>query len=171
MRNAIINLTSAQMICSATVGGIRRACAVQQENKNSKHDKSRSDLDIDVDGAGAECAFAKYLGAFWEMSVNTYKQHDVAGYQVRGTIRRDGRLIVRPNDNDDHEFVLVITADAPRYRIVGTFKCGDAKVSEFWDGDCWWVPQDRLGDLPAPLLNGIEVAVDMLGLSMREVSA
>ena len=80
-------------------------------------------------------------------AINTFKAPDVAGYQVRSTCRPDGRLIVRPADPDIAEFVLVITK-VPKILLVGAISSKQAKRDEFWSRDCWWVPADKLDDLP-----------------------
>jgi hypothetical protein len=56
-------------------------------------------------------------------------------------------LIVRPDDFNDDNFVLVITK-APTMIVVGSINARKAKADEFWFRDCWWVPAARLDDLP-----------------------
>lgn len=153
MKRVLIELTHAELMVALQVGGMRRLKGIQNGARKNLHAK-KSDWQTDVDGAAAEIAVAKYLGVYWSCHIDTFKAPDVAGFQVRSTLYRDGHLIVRPNDPDGDIFVLV-TGEAPRYCLAGALRGGDAKREEFvyqseGEADCWRVPQHRLEDLPAP---------------------
>jgi hypothetical protein len=152
MRNVEIELTNAELMVASCVGSMRRVRSIGRKNPYT----TRSDWDMDIDGAAAELAVAKYLNVYWIAGVNTFKAPDVAALQVRSTKRSNGRLIVHHNDNPTALFVLVI-CNFPHYRLVGSILGQAAKVPEFFEDEsssgaaAWFVPQDRLMDLPMPL--------------------
>lgn len=102
-------------------------------------------------GAMAECAVAKAMGAYWCGEWLNHKAADAAGYQVRHTEYKSGKLLLQPCDSDDEIYVLV-TGTPPTFRVVGAIRCGDGKKDCYWDSSlprpCYVVPQASLGDLP-----------------------
>jgi hypothetical protein len=145
VKNISIPLTSNELVAAGTIGVLRRVSSLQ--NKRADRNLGPSDWSADIDGAAAEMALAKYLNVFCVPLINSFKAADVDGYQVRSTTRANGRMIIRPDDKDEDDFILVITK-APIFILVGTINCKAGKMDEFWEQDAWWVPQDRLGDLP-----------------------
>jgi hypothetical protein len=107
---------------------------------------------MDIEGAGAEMAYCKLADAYWTGSIGTFHEADVGkDIQIRHTILKDGRLIVRSGDNPNHKYVLVI-GSMPNYTIVGWIKGVDAKKNEFilnpnGKGDAYFVPQNKLNSL------------------------
>lgn len=74
------------------------------------------------------------------------------GFQVRSSNRPDARLIVHPEDNDDHYFVLVIN-EFPTYKVIGYTQARRVKRQEFWvdpgtGRPAYFVPQSALTPLP-----------------------
>lgn len=111
----------------ATLVGIRRRIESLHAGRKNNHGYSGDDAwFIDIEGACAELALAKFLGLFWDGSVNTFKRPDVGSIQVRHTKYRDGCLIVRNPDADDEIHVLV-RGEAPNYEIVGWISGKDAR--------------------------------------------
>jgi len=151
MKNVTVTLTWSELTVAGMIGVLRRVASLQGKRDDRGHysENGPTDWSMDIDGAAAELAFAKYLNVFCIPTINTFKAADVAGYQIRSTCRSDGRLIIRPGDFDDDDFVLVITRGA-RALLVGSINAGKAKAQkEFWREDCWWVPAEKLGDLPS----------------------
>jgi hypothetical protein len=86
----------------------------------------------EVGGVFAEMAAAKYLNRYWMPSLRFQRngEHDVDRYEVRGTNRRDGCLILRPEDADNSWFILVV-GSPPHVQIVGWILGGAGKRDEW----------------------------------------
>jgi len=153
--NAEIRLKNSELYIGGLVGVMRRTASMQNGNDKNKH-AHKSDWSTDADGACAEMAASKYLSIYWEPKVNAFKSPDLSnGWQVRSTNHQNGHLIVRGNDSDSDLFLLVV-CNAPIFRLVGCMMGHEAKVEEFLhvgpyadEARCWWVPQNRLRDLPS----------------------
>lgn len=141
----VVELSNVELLVAASVGNMRR---VKSKNLNDKKHSQTSDWGIDTIGAIAEMAVAKYLGVYWEPTVNTFKAADVAGLQVRASQLENACLIVRPGDSKDDTYVLVIVGDN-QCRIAGWCFGLFAMVDKHWRGDAWWVPQEDLAELSA----------------------
>jgi hypothetical protein len=86
----------------------------------------------EIEAAAAEMAVAKLLGCYWADFTAPDHNGDVGdGLQVRHTPRRDGRLIIHPEDEDDHRFVLVC-GEAPTFFVAGQILGAEAKRQEWW---------------------------------------
>jgi hypothetical protein len=132
--------------------GIQRARNARSRGRPEPDGTPRDAEQTDINSAGAERAFAAFLGVEWEPLVDASdrgrRSRDVGGYEVRYTPRVDGRLIIKTRDDDDAPFVLV-TGRVPVYIVRGWLRrAGDAKVERFWfrgDGrPQWFVPQAEL---------------------------
>jgi hypothetical protein len=107
-----------------------------------------------IEGACAELALSKHLDIHWDGSVNTFKsQPDVGDYEVRVTSYSNGRLIVRPQDDDKSVYVLLIGV-CPTYTIVGCISGLDAKQTKWLTApdnkgrpEAYFVPRDALKSL------------------------
>jgi hypothetical protein len=76
-------------------------------------------------------AFAKWLGVYWEPTINTFKgRADVAGCEVRARTHHSYELLVRNNDLDDRPYVL-LTGLAPDFLIRGWLFGREAKRPEW----------------------------------------
>lgn len=113
----IVRLTECEIEFAAYVGVKRSLTSVGKEQRSDNGDPNFG-WHHDIEAACAEMAFAKYSGLYWNAGVNTFKEPDVGGYQVRHTRHVNGKLILRPNDKDDEKYVLV-RGVAPEYEIVG----------------------------------------------------
>ena len=83
-----------------------------------------------IEGAGGELAVAKALNVYWDGSVNTFKQPDLPGLQVRTRSRHDYDLIIRPGDAPEERYILV-TGQMPNYRIQGWARGSDVMLPQF----------------------------------------
>lgn len=137
------------------------ACAVgTKRNRDSIRDGRKVAHGIDladrwrshIEGACGECALAKALGIFWLGSVDSFKRADLGGrLQCRTSSRRDGDLVIRGDDNEEHLYFLVC-GEAPVFTVVGWLIGRDAKRDEWIKAPCnrpaaWFVPQAALRDL------------------------
>lgn len=128
-----VSLTPNERRLAVLVGEWRHAEAV----KAGYADKHGCDMGLKahIIGAGGEMACAKGLGVYWEPRVNTFKDADLSGplgvgIQVRTRTRHDYELIVRDDDADGDDFVLV-TVEAGEFRIVGHIYGWAAKNSDY----------------------------------------
>ena len=146
---ALVKLTWHEAAIGAEIGKLRRLTSIK--NGRSQTAGAKLGWTEDIEGACAELALAKYLGIYWNGSVDTFKsQPDVGELEVRHTSYPNGKLIVRPHDSDTATFVLIV-GTCPEYRIVGTKVGLEAKRPE-WLSDptsanrpsAYFVPQSEL---------------------------
>lgn len=114
--------------------------------------------DCEVNSAAAECATAKAANLYWSGSVNTFKEADVGTkIQVRWSDRdyrtQKTSLIVRPEDPDDHFYVLV-TGRGDLFHLHGSMLGSTAKNPKWLSAPngrppCWMVPRNELADFAA----------------------
>lgn len=84
-----------------------------------------------IEGALGEMAVAKYLNCYWDSSVDTWKEPDLAGLiQVRTRTQHHWDLIVRHKDAD-HEVYVLATGRAPSYILRGWIRGADAKQPQY----------------------------------------
>lgn len=124
---------------ASDIGRMRHLAAIKAGLQDS-HGYSGLGWSEHIEGACGEMALAKYLGIYWDGSVNSFKANDLPGVQVKTRSRDDYELIVRPGDSDQSNFVLV-TGKCPTYTVRGWIKGADAKRQE-------WL-QDHGGRPPA----------------------
>lgn len=151
-----IKLTNPELFVAGHVGTMRRVASIQKKSPDTKNSK-RGFWETDADGAAAEMAVAKHFGVYWVPSVNAGKASDVLDFQVRSTSWPSGKLIVRPKDEKNEKYILVIVI-AETCSIVGWIWADEAKQDRFWKpadhtGEAaWWVPQSELK--PMETING-----------------
>lgn len=77
--------------------------------------------EADILGAQGEMVVAKWLGLDFVPTVGTFKKPDIDGtdLQVRTTKYSTGGLPIKPNDNPNHRYILVVGKHAPEFSIVG----------------------------------------------------
>lgn len=137
--------------------GLQRCVQSQKKKHVHRFVNPNFDWDKNIEGALAEVAFAKYTGLYWDGSVNVYAVPDVAQWMVRHTKLDNGCLIVRHEDKDHYDYVL-LTGTTPKYTIRGFLRGGDAKQDKYWREDenvhspAWFVPQADL--IPFPQMGG-----------------
>ena len=103
---------------------------------------------VHVEGKLGELAVAKAFDLYWGPGTfATRHDGDVCRLEVRTTPRSGGALICHPEDPDDRAFILV-TGQAPAYRLAGWIPGGDAKREAWWRTDvraaAYFVPQSAL---------------------------
>lgn len=145
----MITLSKSEMFHAAQAGMMRRLSAINA-GRDDRYGRPAHDLwGMDVEAAGAELAFAKSAGLYWQPVASNPAElpGDVGRYQVRHTHRPNGRLIVHPADPNEAVFVLVI-GRLPEYRVVGGLTGRQCKREEWWvrgDGrPAFFVPQEAL---------------------------
>lgn len=142
-------LSDSEMKIAALVGTNRNTEAISK-GLLDKHGFKGDGWSVNIEGACGELAFAKFANQYWNGSVNTFKSGgDVGKLQVRTRSDHSYDLIIRPDDRDSDYFILV-TGQAPVFRVRGFILAGDAKRMT----DCiqthggrppaWFIPSNRL---------------------------
>lgn len=145
----MIELSPSEIQIALLVGGICQTESMRQALKNAHGYKGALGLDIHIEGAAAEMAYCKARGVYWSAGVNTFKAADVGRkVQIRSTKLKDGCLIVRESDHDDHYYVLVV-GQIPTFEVVGWMLGRDAKRPEWKRSpegreEAFFVPQNKL---------------------------
>lgn len=147
-----ITLTWHEAAMAAEIGTLRQLASIRHDRQD-RHGFTGEGWSEHIEGACGELAVAKFLGCYWNGSVNSFAACDLPFVQVRTRSRHDYDLIVRDKDNDEEYYVLV-TGKCPHYRIRGWISGGDAKRPE-WLAEhggrppAWFVPAGELQDMDA----------------------
>lgn len=149
---------------SKTELGTGAICGMRRQIESVlKGRKDRDGLDpeegwtVHIEGALGELVVAKFLNIYWDFSVNRFQGPDLGkNYQVKTRAKNHYDLLVRPHDNDNDIYILVVGM-APEYRVVGWYYGRDAKKEEWLKKvrpdrpAAYYVPQSFLNpmkDLP-----------------------
>jgi hypothetical protein len=133
----IVELSWYEMDMAILVGVNRETSSWRKNRKHSAGYKPKDLFDTGIKAAGSEIAVAKSLGLYWDGSVDTFKDKADVGNktEVRMTSMREPKLIVRPNDYDSRDYVLVRDlwqhGFNPKYEILGWLSGFDAKQKEY----------------------------------------
>lgn len=88
-------------------------------------------FDESIEGSAGEVAVAKYLNCYWDYSVNTWQDPDLAGFiQVRTRSKFWHDLNVRWKDAE-HEVFVLVTGRMPTYCLRGWAYGHEAKRDEY----------------------------------------
>lgn len=117
--------------------GIRRSAESERANLSQQYGATR-DLFREISSMHAEKALAVLTGGKWhqydrdnESEIRNVKRPDVDGYQVRqASGGRNSSLIVRPRDDDDAIFVLVLGWHR-LYEVTGWMTGREAKKQKY----------------------------------------
>ena len=84
----------------------------------------------DITGAHSEFATSILVNRYWRPSIGEIDKPDVGGLvEVRSTILETGRLIVKPRDDDNAPFILIVAdMDRLRFRFAGWMFAREAKA-------------------------------------------
>jgi len=117
---------------AAQVGVLRHTLALKEGRADSAGLSRDADgWSLHIEGAMGEMSYAKATNRYWNGSVNTFKRDgDVGRIQVRTRSQPTYELIVRPDDRDDDEFVLV-RGRSGEYHVVGRIEGRHAKRPEW----------------------------------------
>ena len=146
---SIVKLTPHEVIMAAGVG-IRRQVSALAANRRDRHGLNPEDgWRVHIEGANGELAVAKYLGKYWDGSVDTFKSlPDLGNVEIRTRSRHTYDLIIR-TDDDPAKFYILVTGIAPNYRVRGWIKGENARRDEWLQTHggreaAWFVPADAL---------------------------
>jgi hypothetical protein len=127
-----MKLTESEVRMAVAVG-VQRHIESLKKGLPDKHGHSGPGWDLHIEGACGELAVARFLGLYWDGSVNTFKDGgDVQQYQVRTSPQHTHRLIIREDDDPDAIFFFV-TGMCPRYKIRGWIRGRDAMRDKWLD--------------------------------------
>lgn len=139
---------------AANVGLARQIESLRRGLHDAHGLKDEAGWNLHIEGAAGEIAFAKAAGKYWGGSVNTFKDPDLGGrIQIRtrsGGVRNS--LIVRPGDDDQDIFVLVI-GRSPKFLVAG-WMLGQVAKNQAWMQTyggrpaAYFVPREELWPLP-----------------------
>ena len=132
---------------AAWVGATRQAEAIRL-GLPDRHGFEGDGKSIHISGACGEMAYAKGVNKYWGGDVNTFKQPDVYGVQVRTRSETWHDLIVRQADKPEEYYVLVID-QSPVFIVVGGIFGHAARREEWYQSHggrppAWFVPQKEL---------------------------
>lgn len=123
--SSVVTLTWHEVLMASEIGRTRQLEAIRRYRAD-RHGFAGAGWSEHIEGACGELAVAKSLGVYWDGAINTFSREDLPDLQVRTRSRHDYDLIVRPQDSDDHIWVLV-TGKCPTYRVRGWIRGRDAK--------------------------------------------
>lgn len=121
----IVELEWYEMDVAINVGINRNTASWRNQRKHTAGYKPKDLFDTGIKAAAAELAVAKKLGLYWDGSVDTFKSRADVGNrtEVRMSSMRVPKLIVRPNDRSDRDYVLVVDlwehGKKPKFDLVG----------------------------------------------------
>jgi hypothetical protein len=134
----------------AAVVGVRRNVSAVARGRQHQHGMSADDgWRAHIEGACGELALAKYLGKYWDGSVDTFRSMpDLGDIEVRTRSKPYYDLIIREDDDPSKVYVLV-TGSAPDYEVRGWIRGEQARRDEWLQSyggrpPAWFVPQDAL---------------------------
>ena len=119
MTTRYVRLSSSEQRMACLVGTERRLTALEAGGRDRHAVRAEQVWHIDIEGAGAELAFAKAMGWFWDGSVGTFHHRaDVREVHVRQTSWSSGHLLIRPSVDVPGVYALVV-GSLPRYWVKG----------------------------------------------------
>lgn len=149
--SAEIILTAEESRICAWVGRMRFADARRLARNPGLGPPHTTDA-YDIRGAHCEFAASLILNVSWRPTIGKIGTPDVGDFiEVRSTDLETGRLIVKPEDDDDAPFVLIVAKmESLRFRAAGWLYAGEAKefplLTEFGD-PAHFVPQSALSSV------------------------
>jgi len=129
MSTISVTLTEYEMAMCERVGRDRNASARAYRRDPGLGPTSQAgNVSGDVRGAQCEYACAIGLNLFWRPSVGSIASRDAGDLvQVRSTVLPHGRLIIKPGDDDNDGFVLVLQQGRD-HTLLGWLLASDAKA-------------------------------------------
>lgn len=140
-----IRLERYEMEIASSVGRARNLSAIARGSKDVYPSDSQNAWGQHIDGAGAEMAFAKYIGLYWDGSVDTYRSGtgDLPYTQIDVKHSRDGKWKVKERDKGD---LVLVRGTMPEYIIEAYCNAESVRryMPAFKEPAClWYVPEDE----------------------------
>jgi hypothetical protein len=144
-----IKLTPHEVYMAASVG-LRRQVSAIAANRKDRHGINPEDgWRAHIEGACGELAAAKFLGRYWDGSVDTFRSlPDLGNVEIRTRSKHNYDLIIR-TDDDPTKYYILVTGAAPHYRVQGWIKGANARRDEWKKAPggremAWFVPVSAL---------------------------
>ncbi len=153
--SVLVTLTPEQIELAHEVAKKRNA-AHRNSNRPDGIVKADSSLASDIDGAMAELAVCVAYNQPWENAFVPLERweserrllHDVGQMEVKSTRHQRGGLLVQKQFDDAPPYVLVVTDQAPVFRLAGWLYGHEVKQPRYWREDlprpCYLAPQNAL---------------------------
>jgi len=139
-----VSLERYEMELASSVGRARNLSAIVKSSKDSYPSDSQNAWGQHIDGAGAELAFAKFIGLYWDGSVDTYRSGtgDLPYTQVDVKHSRDGKWKVKEKDKGE---LVLVRGTMPEYIIEAYCTAEDVKkyAPAYSEPKLWAVPEDE----------------------------
>ena len=139
-----VRLERYEMELASSVGRSRNLSAIVKCSKDVYPSDSQNAWGQHIDGAGAELAFAKFIGLYWDGSVDTYRSGtgDLPFTQVDVKHSRDGKWKIKERDMGD---LVLVRGTMPEYVIEAYCNADDIKkyAPAYNDPKLWAVPEDE----------------------------
>jgi len=130
----VIELTDTEIRQVAITAADRMIDSIRKGLRHSHGYDGNDEWGVHFGGAAAEKAFCKFVDGYDASTVSNFNCNGGADYrdnvQIRWTKNDSGRLIVRPSDDSDHFYYLVV-GPVERMRVVGGIKGANAKQDQF----------------------------------------
>lgn len=130
--------------------GLRRQLAAVRAQRQDRHGLNPEDgWRVHIEGACGELAAAKFLGRYWDGSVDTFKSlPDLGGVEIRTRSRHHYDLLIRKDDDPDRVYIHV-TGRCPSFWIRGWIRGKDGRRKEWLNNHgnrdwAWFVPTTAL---------------------------
>lgn len=142
-----VKLTREEMVYAHYVA-IKRAASKEIKLDRAFHKLGWHDnVARDAEAAGAEIAFAKYLGIVgFQLTFDTFKSKADVGskYEVKWSHWEDGSLILTERDREQ-DIAILVTGIAPNLYICGWIPVAVARPERRRRSDnSWWIGQQDL---------------------------
>lgn len=152
-----VELSYPEMLVAGN-GGVLRQVNALRKRVNDPDAHHRDPMEAHVSGAISEWAVCKALGVPWDPVIGpkwfsrSIQPGDVRvgghAIEIRSTSLENGCLIAHDYSFDDRAYVLVLTARAPVYELVGWMLGSDCKQQRFWRDKvprpAYFIPQREL---------------------------
>jgi hypothetical protein len=134
----------------AAAVGLRRQLAAMRDGRQDRHGLDpEQGWRVHIEGACGELAVAKFLGRYWDGSVDTFRSiPDLGQAEIRTRSKHSYELLIR-KDDDPTKVYIHVTGRAPHFRVRGWLRGWDAQREEWWQNHggreyAWFVPCDVL---------------------------
>jgi hypothetical protein len=138
-----VRLELYEMQLACLVGKARNLSALVKSSKDAYPSDSQNAWGQHIDGAGAELAFAKFIGLYWDGSVDTYRSGtgDLPFTHVDVKHSRDGKWKVKERDRGE---LVLVRGTMPEYIIEAYCTAEDVKkyAPAYSEPKLWAVPED-----------------------------